>query len=227
MASSGPLLRMSTWHRISVGETFAYVTSTIQKRPSSNTPVSVSSYSGSCAPPAVLRHEVRVRERRVGVVVAPAEESVAGQPLQVPPALLDVLAVVALGAGQPEHPLLEDRVRPVPQARRQTQLVADIRDRPPSRPRSSGRRATGRDRAEMTPTRRRPRCSPRGPCPTPLREVGPPLVPVVGVEQVVLRATGCLGEAAVLGGVGLPRSRSRFLRRSGARTPDRDRIPRT
>src|SRR3954449_4946813 len=52
----------------------------------------------------------------------------ARQPVDVPPVLLDVLAVVPLRPGQPEHPLLQDRVVPVPERERQAELVADVRD---------------------------------------------------------------------------------------------------
>ena len=54
--------------------------------------------------------QVLIRERALRVVVAPPVPGVAGHRVQVPPVLLDVLAVVALRAGQPERPLLQDRV---------------------------------------------------------------------------------------------------------------------
>ena len=78
--------------------------------------------------PTVLGDEVVVRELRLRVVVAPPQPGVAGQGVGEPPVLLDVLAVVALGAGQPEHPLLEDRVAAVPQGQRQAELLADVAD---------------------------------------------------------------------------------------------------
>ena len=40
--------------------------------------------------------------------------------------LLDVLAVVGLGAGQPEHALLEDRVPTVPQRQTEAQSLLDV-----------------------------------------------------------------------------------------------------
>ncbi len=67
----------------------------------------------------ILRDQLLVREATLGVVVAPAQPGGAGQGVQVPPALLDILAVVALAVGQPEHPLLEDRVLAIPQGERQ------------------------------------------------------------------------------------------------------------
>ena len=44
----------------------------------------------------VLLDQVLVRERGLRVVVAPAQQGVAGQPVEIPPVLLDVLTVVAL-----------------------------------------------------------------------------------------------------------------------------------
>ncbi len=76
----------------------------------------------------VLGHQVAVGELRLRVVVAPAQPGMAGEGVGEPPVLLDVLAVVALRAGQPEHPLLEDRVAAVPQRERQAQLLADVAD---------------------------------------------------------------------------------------------------
>ena len=101
------------------------------RRPSSGRrrtrPVSSSSYSGSSLPaPAVLRTQVLVRERALRVVVAPPVPGVARHGVEVPPVLLDVLAVVALAAGQPESALLEDRVAPVPQRQRQAQPLLDV-----------------------------------------------------------------------------------------------------
>src|SRR6185503_215883 len=56
--------------------------------------------------------EVRARRRRVEVIEQ----------------LLDVLAVVALAAGQPEQPLLEDPVFPVPHRDREAQPALPIAD---------------------------------------------------------------------------------------------------
>src|SRR5262249_56106198 len=51
---------------------------------------------------------------------------VGGDRVQVPPVLLDILAVVALRPGQPEGALLQDRVAAVPQRQRQAQPLLDI-----------------------------------------------------------------------------------------------------
>jgi hypothetical protein len=78
------------------------------------------------APPPVPGEQVGRGEGGLGVVVAPAVPGVAGDGVQVPPVLLDVLAVVGLGPGQAEHPLLEDRVAAVPQHQAQTQPLLHI-----------------------------------------------------------------------------------------------------
>ena len=116
VAASGPRLRTTTRMRMSVGVGLRVV--------DLDDPVAVV-VEDAGVEQLVLRLELRaspvlddqvvVRERRLRVVVAPAEPGAAGHGVEVPPVLLDVLAVVALAVGQPEHPLLEDRVPPVPQ----------------------------------------------------------------------------------------------------------------
>ena len=118
------------------------------------------------AAPAVLGEQVVVGERRLRVVVAPAVPGVARHGVEVPPVLLDVLAVVALGAGQAEHPLLEDRVAAVPQRQAEAQPLLDVGEAghavlaPAVGPRP------GVVVGEVRPRPRRRRCSPRAPCPT-------------------------------------------------------------
>src|SRR6202011_389158 len=55
-----------------------------------------------------------------------------GQRVEIPPVLLDVFAVVALRPGQPERPLLEDRILPVPQGQAQAQPLLHVAE--PSQP---------------------------------------------------------------------------------------------
>ena len=92
------------------------------------------------APPGVGVDQVLIRERALRVVVAPPVPRMAGHRVQVPPVLLDILAVIALRAGQPERPLLQDRVPPVPQRQRKAQPLLDIAEpgqavlTPPVRP---------------------------------------------------------------------------------------------
>jgi len=72
--------------------------------------------------------QVVVGERRLRVVVAPAQPGVARQRVEVPPVLLGVLAVVALVAVQSEDPLLEHPVAPVPQREPEAQPLVDVAD---------------------------------------------------------------------------------------------------
>ena len=79
-------------------------------------------------PRAIGAHDVAVRESGLRVVVAPAHERVRRGGVEVPPVLFGVLAMVALGAAQPEDALLEDLVLAVPEREREAErlpLVAD------------------------------------------------------------------------------------------------------
>jgi hypothetical protein len=83
------------------------------------------------APAAVSGQEVPIRERPLRILVLTLHIRVRRRAVHVEPILLDVLTVVALAIGQPEHPLLENRVRAVPQRQRQAQpltLIADPGD---------------------------------------------------------------------------------------------------
>ncbi len=84
-------------------------------------------------PPGVARHlpQQPVRELALRVPVDHLHPRVRGRPVRHPPVLLDVLAVVALFVGEPEVPLLEDRVPAVPQRDGEVEEpvhVADPRD---------------------------------------------------------------------------------------------------
>ena len=139
------------------------------------------------APGGVDVDQVLVRERALRVVVAPPVPGVAGDRVQVPPVLLDVLAVVALRAGQPERPLLDDRVPPVPQRQPQAQPLLDVAEPgqpvlPP--PVGPGPRLIMRQviprvavRAVVLPDR----------APLPLADIRPPPVPLPGLAQPVLQ----------------------------------------
>ena len=149
--------------------------------------------------PAVV-DELLVGERRLRVVVAPAKQRVTRKPLEVPPVLLDVLAVVALRPRQAEHALLEDRVAAVPEREREAELVADVRDagHPVLVPAVGARpRVVVRERAPRVAALRVVLADG---APRPLAQVRAPLVPRVRGEEVVLGATRRLGEPAVLGG---------------------------
>ena len=79
----------------------------------------------------VLGDEVVVREGGLRIFVEHPHVGVGGGAIEVPPELLHVLAVVALGIGEPEHPLLQDGIPTVPQRQRQAPelvVVAEARD---------------------------------------------------------------------------------------------------
>ena len=141
--------------------------------------------------------QVLVRERGLRVVVAPAQPGAARDRVEVPPVLLDVLAVVALGAGQPEHPLLEDRVLAVPQGQRERQAVEDV-----GHPRHPVLVPAVRARAGVVVRERAPRVAAGGvvladAAPGALGEVRPPLVPRARLAPAVLRVAGVLHPLAL------------------------------
>ena len=78
------------------------------------------------APGGVLLDERLVGERGLRVVVAPPVPRVGRRRIEVPPVLLGVLAVVALVAGEPEDPLLQDRVAPVPEREPEAEALLDV-----------------------------------------------------------------------------------------------------
>ena len=79
-------------------------------------------------PRPVHRHQVVVRELGLRVLVQPALVAVRRQVIDVEVVLLDVFPVVALGIGEAEQPLLEDRVLLVPQRQRQAQPLLVVAD---------------------------------------------------------------------------------------------------
>ena len=126
-----------------------------------------SSYSGSSAA-ARARSRRRARSygnSRLRVVVAPAHPRVRRRRVEVPPVLLGVLAVVALGAGQAEDPLLEDRVAAVPEREREAERLPVVADAGEAVLAPAVGARAGVVVREVAPTRRRRRCSPRARCP--------------------------------------------------------------
>ena len=120
---------------------------------------------GLAAAPALL-DEPRVRELGLRVLVERLQVRGGRGGVEVVVELLDVLAVVALGAGQAEQALLEDRVALVPEREREARRGTGGRRCRAGRPRPSGRRGCGRGRAGRSPRPRRAASSPRGRCPT-------------------------------------------------------------
>ena len=79
-------------------------------------------------PAPVLRGEADVGELGLRVQVTPPHPRVGRRAVEIPPVLLGVLAVVALGTGESENPLLQDRVASVPEGEREAQPLLVIAD---------------------------------------------------------------------------------------------------
>ena len=154
--------------------------------------------------PGVLRHEIVVWERPLRVVVTPAVPRVTRERVEVPPVLLRVLAMVALIAGEPEDPLLEDRIASVPQRERQAEPLLDVGEAgqavlpPPVRPRAGMivRQVLPRGASGAVVLAHRP--------PLAFREVRAPVVPVAGLPQPVLQPAEALDPFAFHAHVCIP-----------------------
>ena len=138
-------------------------------------------------PAGVGIDQVLIRKRALRIVVAPPVPGMTGDGVQVPPVLLHVLAVVALRASEPERPLLQDRVAPVPQRQGQAQPLLDVAEpgqpvlAPPvgTRPGVIMRQVVPCLTIRAVVLTHRP--------PLPLADVRPPLVPVAGLPEPVLQ----------------------------------------
>src|SRR5262249_16861160 len=135
---------------------------------------------------AVLGDEQLVGEGRLGVVVAPAEPRVDREGVEVPPVLLGVLAVVALGPGQTEDALLEDRVAAGPEGERQAEALLHVADagQPVLVPAVGA--GAGVVVGEGGPGVAAGAVVLADRAPGPLGEVGAPLVPLARLEQAAL-----------------------------------------
>src|SRR5207237_3579099 len=67
------------------------------------------------APPSVLPHQLVVGELSLGVLIEGLQIGMGGGRIEVEVGFLDILAVVALGAGEAEEPFLQNRIPAVPQ----------------------------------------------------------------------------------------------------------------
>ncbi len=74
-------------------------------------------------PPPVFGDELVVWVCPLRVVIPPGVPGMGRRAVEVPPVFLDVLAVVPLGTGQPEHAFLEDGVSTVPQRQGQAPVL--------------------------------------------------------------------------------------------------------
>jgi len=74
----------------------------------------------------VTRDEIGIWEFRLRIFVQHLQIRRSGRGVEIVVTLLDVLAVIALGISQPEQPLLEHRVAPVPQGQRHAQQLVVV-----------------------------------------------------------------------------------------------------
>ena len=134
----------------------------------------------------VLVDEVFIGERGLRIVIPPPVPRMARNRVQVPPVVLDVLAVIALRPGQPERPLLQDRIPAVPQRQAQAQPLLHIAEpgqailAPPvsARPGVIMRQVIPRLAIRAVVLAHRP--------PLSLADIRPPPVPLPGLAQPVL-----------------------------------------
>src|SRR5207302_10740742 len=78
--------------------------------------------------PCVFLEQLRVRIRALRILVEVPHVRVRGRAVEVEVVFLDVLAVVALMAREPEQALLEGGVAAVPQRRREAEALVVVRD---------------------------------------------------------------------------------------------------
>ncbi len=142
---------------------------------------------------ARVPEELGVGVAALGILVRPAEVARGRRGVLVVVDLLHVLAVVALGAGEPEEALLEDLVLFVPQAEGEAEGLGAIADagEPVLAPAVGA--ATGVLVGEVAPGVARRRVVLAHAAPRPFGHVGAPLAPAHD-------ALAIFGHAAVLGG---------------------------
>src|SRR5918992_2049709 len=80
------------------------------------------------APSPVLRKELLVRVLGLWVLIEILHVRMGRRVVQVVVVLLDVLAVVALAAGQAKQPLLEDRIAAVPERQGEAEILVPVAD---------------------------------------------------------------------------------------------------
>jgi hypothetical protein len=149
--------------------------------------------------PPVLIDQPLIGKRLLRVVISPTRPGVAGHPVEIPPILLDVLAVVSLRSGEAEHALFQDRVNTVPKSQGQTKIMVNVRKTGhavfvPSV--GSGSRVIMWKEAPGVAVVAV--VLPYG-APGALREIWAPLIPRVRFGEAVLRASRGLSESRMLG----------------------------
>src|SRR5215217_8243448 len=161
---------------------------------------------------AVLIDQPLIRKRLLRIVISPAQPSMARQPIEIPPILLHILAMISLRTGKAEHALLQDRINAIPQRQRETQIMMNIGQ--------TGHTvfipAVGPG-ARMIMRKEAPGITVVAVvlaygAPSPLGEIGPPLIPRIGLQEIVLRPSRRLSQPVMLcGRAGRSRSRGHDL----------------
>ena len=77
-------------------------------------------------PSGILGDEIVVGKGTLRILVERPHVGVGRRAVEVVPEFLHVLAVVALGVGEPEHPLLQDRVAAVPHGERKAPALVVV-----------------------------------------------------------------------------------------------------
>ena len=140
------------------------------------------------AAPPVLGNEPIVGVGGLRIFVEIAQPAMAGGGVKVEIILLDVLAAIALIAGQPKRTLLEDRVAAIPQRQRKAQTLLLVAQSPqPVLAPAIGARAR-LVMAEMSPGVTIGAIVLAHRTPGPLRQIGPPQTPVRGSGPLLLKA---------------------------------------
>ena len=73
--------------------------------------------------PAVRLHQIGIGESRLRILIEVLHVGMCRCAVEVEVIFFDVLAVVAFAVREPEEPLLEDRVFPVPESQRKAQVL--------------------------------------------------------------------------------------------------------
>ena len=81
----------------------------------------------SDAPSTVLLHQATVRVLGLRILIEHLQVGVRRRGVEVVVELFDILTMIAFAVGQPEQPLLKDRVSPVPQCECKAQALLAIR----------------------------------------------------------------------------------------------------
>ncbi len=157
--------------------------------------------------------QLLIGEGRLRILVERAQPRMGRRRVEVEMALLHVLAVVALGVGQPEKPLLEDGVLAIPQRDGKAQAALPVADaeQPVLAPavRPAARLLVG----EIAPALAIGRVVLAHRAPLPFGEVGSPAFPVAGPVARPRRGGPARRFARVFGAWSGPKLRQRRARR--------------